>query len=474
MNRRKTLPGQIRQLCDSTLALMSVVGAYVITSGARFRLGALKLQAAPALSDVAAVSLLALVPSAIALGCLALYGRRGLGVLFREVGFALVTSGTYVTVLLIVSAVMYPDLLTPTPLAWFVSVSALGTVCARLAVCGVQALLGRMGRHAKAVAIIGSGPLAERAARLLENDTRLTLLGHIDSPGALPSSGGGRKELVCTLDALESYLMQTAVDIVVIALPVRSCYEQIQTAIDSCAHVGVEAQYSPALFHCPRGRPQVMDSPTGPVVAIRTNVNHGAILLKRSIDIVGALIAGTVLSPLLLTVAILIKTTSPGPVLYRQQRYGLNRRRLTMLKFRSMVVNADELLAGLELQNEAAGPLFKLRNDPRVTPLGRVLRATSIDELPQLFNVLQGGMSLVGPRPMSLRDVAKVQDPRLMRRFSVKPGMTGLWQISGRSNTGFAEWARFDLDYVDTWSVTLDLRILLQTLPAVLRGDGAV
>jgi lipopolysaccharide/colanic/teichoic acid biosynthesis glycosyltransferase len=172
-------------------------------------------------------------------------------------------------------------------------------------------------------------------------------------------------------------------------------------------------------------------------------------------------------------IAIAIKVTSNGPVFFVQERYGRNRRRFRIYKFRSMIADAERLMEDIENLNEAHGPLFKIRRDPRVTTVGCVLRRSSLDELPQLLNVIKGEMSLVGPRPMSLRDVHRFSDPSLMRRFSVSPGITGLWQVSGRSNTNFETLMKLDLQYIDHWSFGLDLRILLRTVPAVLRGTGA-
>lgn len=172
--------------------------------------------------------------------------------------------------------------------------------------------------------------------------------------------------------------------------------------------------------------------------------------------------------------ALLIRLTSPGPVLFRQQRAGLNGRPFTMYKFRSMVTNAEQLKHELEQLNEMSGPVFKLTNDPRVTPIGRFLRRYSIDELPQLINVLRGEMSLVGPRPLPLDEVARFDDVAHRRRLSVKPGLTCLWQISGRSELrDFKEWVRLDLEYIDHWSLWLDFKILLRTIPVVLTAKGA-
>ena len=197
-------------------------------------------------------------------------------------------------------------------------------------------------------------------------------------------------------------------------------------------------------------------------------------MVKRLLDVVLAGLALIVLAPLLVVVALAIRVTSPGPVLFVQERYGLNKRRFRMYKFRTMVPNAEALIAQLEERNEAKGPIFKMQRDPRVTPLGGWLRRTSLDELPQLINVLKGDMSLVGPRPMAVRDVQLFDQAWFMRRFSAPPGMTGLWQVSGRSQLGFDDWVALDLKYIDEWSLGLDLEILARTIPVVFRGTGAV
>jgi exopolysaccharide biosynthesis polyprenyl glycosylphosphotransferase len=197
-------------------------------------------------------------------------------------------------------------------------------------------------------------------------------------------------------------------------------------------------------------------------------------LVKRALDILGASVALVIFSPVMLLAAVAVRLTSSGPVVFVQERYGLNKRRFKMFKFRTMVQNAEALQSQLEKNNEAQGPVFKIKNDPRVTSIGRFLRKTSIDELPQLFNVLRGEMSLVGPRPLPERDVSRFAESSLLRRFSVKPGLTCLWQISGRSNTQFDNWIRQDLQYIDQWSLGLDIAILLKTVPAVIKGRGAV
>ncbi|MBI4566103.1 MAG: sugar transferase [Planctomycetes bacterium] len=194
--------------------------------------------------------------------------------------------------------------------------------------------------------------------------------------------------------------------------------------------------------------------------------------LKRVIDVVGAAALLVALSPALLLLGLLVALESPGGAIFRQQRAGMNGRRFTLYKFRTMERDAPLKRAGLESRNELDGPAFKIKDDPRVTTVGRFLRRTSLDELPQLWNVFKGDMSLVGPRPLPDYEVEKFQ-PWHRRRMNMRPGITCLWQISGRNEIRFDEWMRLDLEYIDRWSIWLDVVILLKTLPAVLRGRGA-
>jgi len=200
--------------------------------------------------------------------------------------------------------------------------------------------------------------------------------------------------------------------------------------------------------------------------------NEFALFFKRVIDLVISAVALTLLSPLFLILAVLIKLTSPGRVFYRQTRCGLGGRKFTLLKFRSMVDNADEMLPHLEDLNEVDGPVFKMRNDPRCTTVGRSMRMFSLDELPQLWNVLRGDMSLVGPRPPLPHEVEQYQGWQ-RRRLRIRPGLTCLWALEGRSRLEFDRWVKLDLLYIDNWSMWLDFKILLKTIPAVLSGRGA-
>jgi exopolysaccharide biosynthesis polyprenyl glycosylphosphotransferase len=258
-----------------------------------------------------------------------------------------------------------------------------------------------------------------------------------------------------------------------VGLPVKSHYREIQNTIRVCERIGVKLMYGADIFGTELARPCVATPGMSARIELQVVAEGPAVFVKRLIDIVGAAVLLVVLSPLMLIAALAVKLTSEGPIIFSQERCGLNRRRFRMLKFRTMVVNAEQLQAALESQNEVQGAAFKIARDPRITPIGRILRRTSIDELPQLINVLRGDMSLIGPRPLPNRDVSRFTRTTDMRRFSVRPGCTGLWQVSGRARLIFDEWIRLDLHYIDNWSLLLDFRILARTIPAVIRGEGA-
>ncbi len=326
----------------------------------------------------------------------------------------------------------------------------------------------------RGVIIVGSGPRAFGVYRQLSSDRarEYNVIGFVDSNEAVSSDEIGHR-LLGTLDQLESILMCQPVDDVVIALPMRSSYNAIHDAIQICERGGVRAKYLADVFHDSFATPRFEESWEFPAVAMTIAPEDGRLIVKRILDIVGSVIGLTVLSPVLLATALAIKLTSPGPAIFAQERVGFNKRRFRMWKFRTMTADAEARQAALEHLNEARGPVFKIKKDPRVTGIGGFLRRRSIDEFPQLFNVLRGEMSLVGPRPLPLRDVARFTEASAMRRFSMRPGLTCFWQIQGRSDLGFEDWIRSDLEYIDHWSLTLDLRILLKTVPAVLRGVGA-
>jgi len=280
----------------------------------------------------------------------------------------------------------------------------------------------------------------------------------------LPNKGG--------VNELPDLLHQEVVDEVYFVLP-PSMVDQISDYLKVCEEMGVEGKVLAQLYRPALARPYLEESFELPFFSFSpTPLYVGQRYAKGVMDFVGALALFVLFALPIAIIALLIGISSGGTILFRQERGGLHGRRFVMYKFRTMVPEAEEMQTELAKQNNMSGPVFKLANDPRVTRLGRWLRRASLDELPQLINVLKGNMSLVGPRPLPLAEATQIKGP-LHRRFSMKPGMTGLWQCSGRSNVDFDEWMRLDLEYVDNWSLRLDHQILMKTMLAVLSGRGA-
>jgi len=331
-------------------------------------------------------------------------------------------------------------------------------------------------RDPQLVIILGSGRRASKAWREVRTQYHSTvkLLGFVDDQPVSEMAPDVASRYLGTIEDLSDLLLRNVVDELLIAMPMKSCYDKAQQAVAIAEQVGVHVAFMHDMYTTTIKQAAHRDQELfNDFVPFHEHyVTRQAV--KRVFDVVGSLIGLCLLAPLFLLTAIAVKLTSKGPVLFVQERYGFRRRIFHMYKFRSMVWNAAELMSDLERHNEAAGPIFKMRRDPRVTPLGRFLRASSLDELPQLLNVLLGHMSLVGPRPMSVRDVSLFSEAMLMRRFTVKPGITGLWQVSGRSSVGFDQWIKLDFNYIDDWSLALDFWILARTVKAVVKRTGAV
>ncbi len=325
------------------------------------------------------------------------------------------------------------------------------------------------------VLILGTGPLARRAWREIRTThcRSFKVIGFSDTSCLSSASSDVKARYLGDISSLESLLLKHAIDLIVVALPVRSCYDNIQDAIATARAGGIDlfSFSDPFPFDSETAQGSYPRHLFEPAHTLHNGLSRVA---KRAFDVFVSVFAMFALLPLLLLVAVAVKATSPGPVFFVQERYGYRRRKMRLVKFRTMVRDAETMLQSLEHLNEASGPIFKIRKDPRITPLGRFLRKTSIDELPQLWNVFIGDMSLVGPRPMSLRDVSLFSEAHLLRRFRVKPGITGLWQISGRSNLTFDQWIALDFSYIDRWSFGLDMQILLATIPVIVRGSGAM
>ncbi len=333
------------------------------------------------------------------------------------------------------------------------------------------------GRNLRQILIVGTNSRALQFAKTLEAHPALgcRILGFVDQdwPG-MEEFHKTSYTNVCDLNGFLSFLRESVVDEVVIALPIKSSYYEAARIAALCGEQGITTRFLSDLFDLKLARAKAEYVDYDSLITIHAGAPQGrTVFVKRFLDILISLSCIICFAPIFLITAILIKLTSPGPVFFVQKRLGLNKRVLSVYKFRTMVQGAEEKQAGLEHLNEVTGPVFKIKNDPRITAIGSFLRKTSIDELPQLFNVLKGDMSLVGPRPLPLRDYRGFDKDWHRRRFSIRPGITCLWQISGRSTVQFDRWMELDMEYIDRWSVWLDLEILLRTVTVVLKGSGA-
>ena len=328
--------------------------------------------------------------------------------------------------------------------------------------------------------LVGSAPQALEIARTLEANERrgLRLLGfaRVQPGGELEAqvkgSGFRRSYPVYDLSQLPELLRRHVIDEVVFAVS-KDELEKLEETFLRCEEEGVKARLLLSFFPHVLSKVYLERLRDMPLLTFSTTPeNEDLLLLKRLGDFVMALVLLIALSPLLLVLALLIKLTSKGPVFYRQARCGLGGRKFTLHKFRSMQPDADLRREELEALNELDGPVFKIRSDPRCTPVGRFMRKFSLDELPQLVNILKGEMSFVGPRPPLPEEVEKYE-PWQRRRLRMPPGLTCLWALEGRSQLSFRRWMELDLQYIDNWSFALDWKILLKTIPVVLLGRGA-
>lgn len=325
------------------------------------------------------------------------------------------------------------------------------------------------GRNLRSVVVIGAGRRGQEIVKLIKENPEIgyKFAGFVDDLNTPKTIG--------RLSEISRVLAENVIDEVIICLPVKTFYEQMESIAIAAEEQGITVRIYSDLFNLKLARAVPGEIGDAPILSLYTrSFSNWQILAKNTIDFLGGLIVMILAAPVMIAIALLIKLTSPGPVFFIQERVGYNKRLFRMFKFRTMVVDAVEQQKKLEALNEADGPVFKIKHDPRITPIGKWLRKTSLDELPQLFNVLLGDLSLVGPRPLPERDFQKFDQRWFNRRFSVKPGITCIWQISGRSETTFDQWIMQDLEYIDKWSVSLDLKILLKTVPTVLRGTGAM
>lgn len=370
------------------------------------------------------------------------------------------------------SAMPANDVRLASPLAFVVFVFCSGAIGRMM----VFKPLSRFAKPVQDVLIVGTGHLAVSTyenLRHAEPERRANVVGFLALENQPMELAGVAAPVLGRADVLLDILSTNPVSEVYIAGRITEHGNQMQELVSSCERVGMPFALPLHALRFERAK-LLSSSPArdGYLHYMSTAWKPMQYALKRVIDIVASATALLVLSPMLLGVAAAIKITSPGPVLFKQKRVGLHGATFDLLKFRSMVTNAEALKAKLMAQNEQTGPVFKMKNDPRITGIGHFIRKYSIDELPQLVNILRGDMTIVGPRPAVPSEVAQYKAWQ-RRRLSVRPGLTCYWQVGGRNSIGFEDWMRLDLRYVDNWSLAVDMHLILQTFPAVLAGKGA-
>lgn len=368
------------------------------------------------------------------------------------------------------------EIVTPTFVAVFWVVSTTGSLTGRLIMRYFLTQMRIHGRNLRFMLIVGTNKRALQFAQSIESRKELgyRIIGFMDDEwNGIEEFQKTGYTLVTNFKEFPSFIRNHVVDEILICLPMKSFYDRIASIIDLCEEQGITVRILTEIFNLRFAQWKTETLGKESLVLYRGHIEGVQVLVKRALDIFVSMILLIVFSPLFLVVTILIKATSPGLILFIQKRVGLNKRIFSLYKFRTMVPDAEEQMEEIEHLNEADGPVFKIRDDPRVTPIGNFLRKTSIDEFPQLLNVLKGDMSLVGPRPLPVRDYSGFNKDWHRRRFSIRPGITCLWQVNGRSNISFEKWMELDMEYIDRWSLGLDIKILAKTAFAVLRMSGA-
>ncbi len=358
----------------------------------------------------------------------------------------------------------------------FAGITALLLIVNRLGALHYQRRSFQGGSGTLKILIIGTGSRAVRLARKLrlKAEWGLQVVGHLDPDPEMTGRLVEGAEVLGDVRDISAVLKGHVVDEVLLAIP-RAMIPDVDAIAQACEEEGVKLRFMADVFDVHVARMRLVQLDDIPLLTLEPVVqDEGKMMVKRSLDLMVTLLALPFLLPLFAVVAVAIKLDSRGPVFFVQERVGRSKRLFPFYKFRTMVLDAEARMKELEHLNEADGAIFKIKDDPRITRVGKFLRRTSLDELPQFFNVLRGDMSLVGPRPMSIRDVDLFDQGMQRKRFSVKPGLACLREVSGRSALTFSQWIESDLEYIENWSLGLDVKILLKLVPAVLRGAGAV
>jgi exopolysaccharide biosynthesis polyprenyl glycosylphosphotransferase len=408
---------------------------------------------------------------------LGLYTSKRFSSRWAEV-FDITKATTLGSAIVLVAAIFLRiHMVTPLFILIFWAATTLGGTGSRLLVRAMLTGVRRRGRNLREIVVVGTNQRAVRFARKLELRPELgyRIAGFVDDAwGGLAEFRKTGYPLVSDFAGFHLFLREQVADEVIVALPMQSSYAQAARIATLCEEQGIMVRLLSDIFNLRLAQSKAGEFEGEAIISLSTATPDGwRHIFKRALDVSLSLVAMLLLSPLFLLAALVVKLTSRGPALFIQERVGLHKRRFRMFKFRTMVLGAEKLQREVEHLNEVSGAVFKIKNDPRLTPVGRFLRKSSIDELPQFFNVLKGDMSLVGPRPLPVRDYQGFDQDWERRRFSVRPGITSLWQINGRSTTPFEKWMELDMQYIDQWSLWMDFKILAKTIPAVLKGSGA-
>jgi exopolysaccharide biosynthesis polyprenyl glycosylphosphotransferase len=462
LRRDRQIRTQIHQLADGALFALSFWAAYVLRANPHL-IAWLKLESVlpGAFDDAILLYFVLILASPLILESQGFYKRQMLGPR-SDALWPLLKGCALTTVALVLTGyVLHFNLPRWVPV-WFGAIS-FGLIFGKDEALRLAFKSGfAQGRYKRRFILVGMETETARICRELEGrkDETVAIIAQFNLANPIP-------QLVQMLHDHAAYG--------VILSGKHTYFERIENVIKACELEGVEVWLVADFFTTQISRTSFDELLGRPLLVFRTTPETSwAGLVKQLMDFLGSLVSLVVAAIPMLVIALLIKLFSPGPVFFRQQRSGLSGAPFTLYKFRTMVTNAEQFKHELESMNEMRGPVFKVTKDPRITPLGKILRRYSLDELPQLWNVLRGEMSLVGPRPLPVDEVRRFNDLSHRRRLSVKPGLTCLWQVQGRNQiSDFQDWVRLDLEYIDNWSLWLDIKILLRTIPAVFAATGA-
>lgn len=407
-----------------------------------------------------------------------LYHSRRLSTRWAEIKDIVAASSLANFTIFVTTNLFNATLVTPIFLLVFWTSSTVISILSRLILRHALKRIRICDRNLRNMLIAGTNPRAIQFAQkiIAKKELGYRIIGFVDNnwQGITEFKKTGYS-LVTNFNGLPSFLRKNIIDEVMIVLPMKSAYHQAASIIKLCGEQGIIVRIHPSIFDLKMARSKTEQFEEDLIITLFPGAMTMGwpILIKRIIDIAISLILLILLAIPFLIIAFLIKLTSSGPIFFVQERVGFNKRKFKLYKFRTMIPTAEQKLSELKHLNEVSGPVFKIKNDPRITRFGKILRRTSVDELPQLINVLKGDMSLVGPRPLPVRDYEGFKQDWHRRRFCVRPGITCLWQVNGRNSIPFEKWMHLDMQYIDRWSLWLDLKILVKTIPAVLKGTGA-